>query len=332
MIKTVELKGTELEVEGLNGKNTAIYNKSGGAVYASCSPNITPNADGVMEIPAGGYRGLDDTCGIIYLLGSGKVELTGTDYPVNFKQPSSSGGTSGGGGEESEKGAYCGLTEFVSSSAGVKTTTIDYTADFPARLAEILAEETGWELQGDGVTVLKDGGAGFKFTATHVWLANNLGSPNDYNFKYINGLTANGIIIDICTSFNGAVAFGCRGINNDGTKQEMSLQFVLAQNADGDDVVLAEYASGQLYLLSNGKSSGDIFTVRTISKNTAAESAALALLPDDTEGCLLNNVFFLFIYPSEALQGDSIFNIDGKRFRLLKSAAYSSVPLLAIPI
>lgn len=98
MIKTVELTGVEMKIEGLDGKNTAIYNKTSAAVYASCSPNITPNADGVMEIPSGGCRGLTDTCGIIYLLGTGKVELTGTDDSVNFRQPSSS---SGGGGENS---------------------------------------------------------------------------------------------------------------------------------------------------------------------------------------------------------------------------------------
>ena len=99
MIKTVELTGTEMKVEGLDGKNTAIYNKSSAAVYASCTPNVTPNADGVMEVPAGGYRGLNDTCGIIYLLGTGKVELIGTDDSVNFRQPSSSASSGGGGGK-----------------------------------------------------------------------------------------------------------------------------------------------------------------------------------------------------------------------------------------
>lgn len=332
MIKTVELTGSELKVEGLDGKNTAIYNKSDGAVYASCSPNLTPNADGVIEIPAGGYRGLYDTNGIIYLLGMGKAELTGTDYPVNFKMPSSSSGTSGGGGgEKSEKGMYCGITEFVSSNVGVKSTTIDYTPDYPARLAEILAEETGWELQDDGVTVLKDGGVGFKFTTTHVWLANNLGSPNDYNFRYIEGTTSNGITIDVCTSSNGAVAFGCRGINGDGTEQDMSFSFVLAQNADGDDVALAEFQTSKLYLLTKDKSTGDILTVGTISKSPPAVSVTLASLPDVTAGSLLN-VFFLLSYSSGNMPGDSIFSIDSKKFRLLKSTAYSGTTLLAIPI
>lgn len=99
MIKTVELTGAEIKVEGLDGKNTAIYNKSSAAVYASCTPNVTPDADGVMEIPAGGYRGLNDTRGIVYLLGTGKVELTGTDDSVNFKMPSSSVSSGGDGGE-----------------------------------------------------------------------------------------------------------------------------------------------------------------------------------------------------------------------------------------
>lgn len=115
MIKTVELTGSEAKVEGLGGRNTAIYNKSEGAMYASCSPNVTPNADGVIEIPAGGYRGLDDTNGIIYLLGTGRVELTGTDSSVNFKQPSSSNGTSGGGGGGGGSVGNARLSAFASN-------------------------------------------------------------------------------------------------------------------------------------------------------------------------------------------------------------------------
>lgn len=338
MIKTVELTGSEIKVEGLDGKNTAIYNKSSAAVYASCSPDITPNADGVMEVPAGGYRGLSDTCGIVYLLGAGKVELTGTDDSVNFKMPSSS--TSGGGGEEkSEKGAYCGITEFVSDTVGIKSTTIEYSSNFPSRLAEILAEETGWELQADGVTVLKNGAVGVKFTTKYVYLANNLGAPNDSNFQYIMPTYQNGVSIDICTSTEGTVAFGCRGKKSDKTDAEMNLPFIITKNANGDDLVLALFMDTKLYRLSKGKSNADIFGVAQPSIANAANSAAVALCPDETGTCLFKDIFLLTSYPSGTMLGDSVFNINGKEFRLLKSTVYTNYstghtnpPLLALPI
>ena len=94
-IKTVTLDGGELKVEGLNGQNTEIINKSSGAVYASKCPGVVPEADGVIEIAANTRDGLHGTNGTLYLLGTGKVELRGTDYSVNFRQPSSS---TGGGG------------------------------------------------------------------------------------------------------------------------------------------------------------------------------------------------------------------------------------------
>lgn len=101
-IQTATLNGSELKVEGLGGQNTAIFNKSDSAIYASAYPNIVPEDDGVIEVPAGVRDGLYGTNGTVYLLGTGKVELRGTDYSVNFKRPSSS---KGGGGEMPIEGA-----------------------------------------------------------------------------------------------------------------------------------------------------------------------------------------------------------------------------------
>lgn len=96
-IKTVVLDGSELCVSGFLKQNTVIKNLSDSTIYAATSPNIEPDADGVIAIPAGGGENLHDTKGTVYLLGTGKVQLTGTDYGyVNFKSPSSS---SGGGGD-----------------------------------------------------------------------------------------------------------------------------------------------------------------------------------------------------------------------------------------
>lgn len=79
-IKTVILSGTEIKIDGLAGQNTIIQNFGGSAVYARASPGVKAGADGVLEIPAGGGANLYGTNGTVYLLGSGKVQLTGTDY------------------------------------------------------------------------------------------------------------------------------------------------------------------------------------------------------------------------------------------------------------
>ncbi len=98
MIKTVTLNGAELKIDGLTGQNTIIINKSSGAVYASNAPGIVPEADGVIEIHAGGRDGLYGTHGTVYLSGAGKVELRGTDYSeLGGGSPSTGSGSSGGG-------------------------------------------------------------------------------------------------------------------------------------------------------------------------------------------------------------------------------------------
>lgn len=79
-IKTVILSGTEIKIDGLAGQNTVIKNLGKSAIYASASPGITEGADGVVEISADGVENLYGTNGTVYLLGSGKVQLTGTDY------------------------------------------------------------------------------------------------------------------------------------------------------------------------------------------------------------------------------------------------------------
>ena len=85
MIKTVTLSGTEVTVDGLGGFNTVVHNMSSGTVYASKYPNIVAGADDVAEIPAGAVKLISTTNGKVYLVGGGRVELTGQDYDgVNY--------------------------------------------------------------------------------------------------------------------------------------------------------------------------------------------------------------------------------------------------------
>lgn len=99
-IKTVILKGEEVRVGGLSGQNTIVQNLSSGNVYAGIRSGLSPGADGVAEIPAGGVMNVYGTYGTLYLKGSGKVQLTGTDYAdlncVSAIAGGSGGGSSGG--------------------------------------------------------------------------------------------------------------------------------------------------------------------------------------------------------------------------------------------
>lgn len=94
--KTVVLSGEELKVDKLGGKNTVIVNFGSAELYASAYPGIVPDGDSVAAIPAGGAVNLRDTYGTVYLLGTGKVQLMGTDYKtvnVGLTVGGSGGGT-----------------------------------------------------------------------------------------------------------------------------------------------------------------------------------------------------------------------------------------------
>lgn len=99
MIKTVTLSGTEVAVDGLDGFHTVVHNMSDGAVYASRHPNITAGADNVAEIPAGAAKLISTTKGKVYLVGNGRVELTGQDDEgIDYSSSAVSAGIVGGSG------------------------------------------------------------------------------------------------------------------------------------------------------------------------------------------------------------------------------------------
>lgn len=81
MIRTVFLTGEEQKVEGIEGFHTRVKNFSNNAVYVSRYPDIVPDADNVLEIPAWSSDVISSTNGTAYLLGTGtgKVQLRGQD-------------------------------------------------------------------------------------------------------------------------------------------------------------------------------------------------------------------------------------------------------------
>ena len=78
--KTISLTGAELRVNYSGGTNAWLRNDGTDAIYASTTPGITAGADGTASIPAGQAMRIDGTCGTVYLLGTGSVQLAGSDY------------------------------------------------------------------------------------------------------------------------------------------------------------------------------------------------------------------------------------------------------------
>lgn len=137
MIKTVTLAGTELKVEKLDGFNTVVHNLGTNAIYASRYPNIAAGADNVAEIPVNGAKLISMTNGTVYLLGTGKAELTGQDYDgVNFKLPSSISGD----GVPSASEGYVD-EKIISSLEAAKEYTDNATAPIQESIVAIIADK-----------------------------------------------------------------------------------------------------------------------------------------------------------------------------------------------
>lgn len=320
-VKTVELTGTEMKVEGLSGQNTVIVNYDSGTLYASAFPDVEADADNVIEIPAGARDGLNDTHGTVYLLGSGRVELRGTDYAVNFRQPSSS--TNGGGGEKS-RDIICGTAEY--SSGGIKSIPVTMSGSIEESFAAALAAETDWELQLDGVSVLKDG-VGFRFVYrasgnfNFVCLVNNVkNGDDDYldNLQYLKN-RGGSYYMDVCYSPTGAVAFGFR-LEDETPK----LTFMMTKDGNGDSVCMATYYQNtRLEWCKKGDTS-----VRAIKDDPlralGAGSSVLGLfkLADGYSGRTFKDCYCVYWINDVPPLPGSVVSIDGKQFAIVYNHIY----------
>ena len=94
--KTIALSGAEIRVSYGGGTNVWLRNDGTATVYASTAPGVTAGADGTVSIPAGQAAAIYGACGAVYLLGTGSVQLVGSDYTAcPFKVSTSTGGESG---------------------------------------------------------------------------------------------------------------------------------------------------------------------------------------------------------------------------------------------
>lgn len=91
--KTITLAGSEVKAE-FSGANAWLRNDGADVIYAAAKPGITAGADGVVAIPAGQSAPVYGANGAVWLLGTGSVQLIGSDYSTNpFKVSAQAGGS-----------------------------------------------------------------------------------------------------------------------------------------------------------------------------------------------------------------------------------------------
>lgn len=92
--KTIALSGAEIRVDYSGGTNAWLRNDGTDVIYASAAPGVTAGADGVISIPAGQAAAIYGACGTVHMLGTGSVQLVGSDYTAcPFKTSAQSGGS-----------------------------------------------------------------------------------------------------------------------------------------------------------------------------------------------------------------------------------------------
>ena len=91
--KTIALSGAEIRADYSGGTNAWLRNDGATTVYASTAPGVTAGADGVVSIPAGQAAAIYGACGAVYLLGTGSVQLVGSDYTACPFKTSAQGGS-----------------------------------------------------------------------------------------------------------------------------------------------------------------------------------------------------------------------------------------------
>ena len=91
--KTIVLTGEEIRADYSGGTPAWLRNDGTATVYASTAPGISAGADGTVSIPAGQSVGVYGANGTVYLMGTGSVQLVGSDYTACPFKSAQSGGS-----------------------------------------------------------------------------------------------------------------------------------------------------------------------------------------------------------------------------------------------
>jgi hypothetical protein len=116
--KTITLTGAETRAVYSGGSNAWLRNDGADVIYAAAVPGITAGSDGVVSIPAGQSAPVYGAYGTVYLLGTGSVQLIGSDYSTNpFKTSAQSGGSGADSVARAAITAHAGNTEIHVTAA-----------------------------------------------------------------------------------------------------------------------------------------------------------------------------------------------------------------------
>ena len=91
-MKTITLAGSEVRTE-FSGAHAWLRNDGVDTVYAAAKASVAAGADGVVSILAGQSAPVYGANGTVYLLGTGSVQLIGSDYGTNPFKTSAQGGS-----------------------------------------------------------------------------------------------------------------------------------------------------------------------------------------------------------------------------------------------
>ena len=189
--KTITLTGAEIRADYSGGANAWLRNDGTDVIYAAAVPGITAGSDGVVSIPAGQSVAIYGACGTVYLLGTGSVQLVGSDYTACPFKVSTSAGGSGGVDEVARNGlnAHAGNTEIHVTAAdkahwnGLSNPNLLINYDFAInQRGNSDYNSNGYAVDGWKLQINGSGNSGSYNAETHVLS----GSVLDKNGYYVN--------------------------------------------------------------------------------------------------------------------------------------------------
>ena len=170
---TITLAGSEEKAE-FSGSNAWLRNDSTDTVYAAKTAGISAGADGVIAIPAGQSAPVYGANGTVFLLGTGSVQLIGSDYSTNpFKTSAQSGGSGADSVARAAISAHAGNAD-IHVTAAEKAIWND-----KADLNQTLRNLTFWS-EGDIKDKSLASASGFVFVGNEV-----TGMPYDNTYWFV---------------------------------------------------------------------------------------------------------------------------------------------------
>ena len=170
---TITLAGSEEKAE-FSGSNAWLRNDGTDTVYAAKTAGISAGADGVVAVPAGQSAPIYGANGTVFLLGTGSVQLIGSDYSTNpFKTSAQSGGSGADSVARAAISAHAGNTD-IHVTAAEKAIWND-----KADLNQTLRNLTFWS-EGDIKDKSLASASGFVFVGNEV-----TGMPYDNTYWFV---------------------------------------------------------------------------------------------------------------------------------------------------